>query len=664
MLLLACLCYSIVMLSGCVTLSAYGNNEPAMGRPPATGSVVELDPTPPLTTAPALSPVPQVTTVLQPAMASPLSAIQIPPRDERALAERLQRAGAIAPQVVNATPPSYKVGDQIRFWIENSDTQAHRQITATLKYVTPHVYIWVEQGVNLNQAALEQSADLFETQTYPTDRAFFGSEWTPGVDNDLHLSLLHARGLGSHIAGYYSSADEYSHLINPYSNEKEMFYISVDPGGAQPGTSFYDGVLAHEFQHMIHWARHPNEDSWVNEGMSVLATHLNGFETGGVENAYSEKPDTQLTTWADPNAGNAEHYGASYLFMDYFLGRFGSALTQAVVSDPRPGVAAFNDTLARAGRPERFDDIFAGWLVANYLDQPEADPKGRFGYPDITPPPPAISESYDAYPAEASGQVNQYGAHYINLKPTGDLTIQFTGQPTTTVVPAQTDQKYVWWSNRSDNSDTTLTRSVDLSRVTSATLTFSAWYNLEDGWDYTYVEVSTDGGAHWQILPGAHTTTDDKSGNALGPGWTGNSGGSPSPTWTEERVDLSPYAGREIQLRFETVTDDSYDGPGFLIEHVAIAQIGYRDDGAGAAGGWQAAGWVLTDNTLPEQWLVQVVASDSLGSQVQRMTVGPDGRGQLTLSGAAKYDDVKLIISALAPATTDPAIYHCTISAP
>ena len=79
-----------------------------------------------------------------------------------------------------------------------------------------------------------------------------------------------------------------------------MFYISADSGNAKPNSTFYDGTLAHEFQHMIHWANDRNEDSWVNEGMSELASYLNGFDPGGADAAYTQKPDTQLTTWATP----------------------------------------------------------------------------------------------------------------------------------------------------------------------------------------------------------------------------------------------------------------------------------------------------------------------------------------------------------------------------
>ncbi|MCB0240386.1 MAG: hypothetical protein KDH08_17465, partial [Anaerolineae bacterium] len=119
----------------------------------------------------------------------------------------------------------------------------------------------------------------FAEATYPTDRNFFGSEWSPGVDNDPRLHILHSEQLGDSIAGYFSGADEVSNKAQPFSNEREMFYINID--NTKPDTDFYNGVLAHEFQHMIHWYQDKNETSWVNEGMSELASELNGYDRGG-----------------------------------------------------------------------------------------------------------------------------------------------------------------------------------------------------------------------------------------------------------------------------------------------------------------------------------------------------------------------------------------------
>jgi immune inhibitor A len=586
---------------------------------------------------------------------------EMPPADPRLLAMRFRDDATEIPEVVNAEPPVYKVGDKAQFWVNNSDTQRHQRITAQLMVVTDHLAMWVQEGVRYNQRDLEASANRFEEQTYPTNREFFGSEWTPGVDNDPRLHILHSRGLGEMVAGYYSSADEYSRLVNEYSNEREMFYISAEPGNAKPNSAFYDGTLAHEFQHMIHWANDRNETSWVNEGMSELASYLNGFDPGGADLAYAEQPDTQLTAWADPSEGNAEHYGASYLFMSYFLDRFGDDLTKAVVASPLNGIAGFDAALAGAGRDERFEDVFADWVIANYLDAPEADEEGRYGYADIDTFPMSVADTYRTYPAADEARVSQYGVDYIRLRGGRPMTVRFQGATRAQLVAAEPQGTFSWWSNRGDQSNSTLTRSVDLREVDKATLTFSAWYDIEEGWDYAYVSVSVDNGQKWQILPGRHTTERNPVGNAFGSGWTGISGGGDDAEWVEEEVDLTSFAGQQILLRFEMVTDDAVNEPGLLIDDVAIREAGFEDDGESGASGWTSEGWLLTDNSVRQRWLVQVLQIADSQVTVRRMTVGEDGRGELSIPQLDGGEAV-VIVSGLAPVTTETATYSYEVT--
>src|SRR6266705_97975 len=61
--------------------------------------------------------------------------------------------------------------------------------------------MYIEDGQQVNIAAFQSSANTFETKIYPTDRATFGSEWSPGIDDDVHLTILNAVGLGSASAG-------------------------------------------------------------------------------------------------------------------------------------------------------------------------------------------------------------------------------------------------------------------------------------------------------------------------------------------------------------------------------------------------------------------------------------------------------------------------------
>src|SRR5207249_903432 len=116
--------------------------------------------------------------------------------------------------------------------------------------------------------------------------------------------------------------------------------------------------------------------------------------------------------------------------------------------------------------------------------------------------------------------------------------------PTTVLVPAPPRPGPFWWSNRADSADSRLTREVDLTTATAATLRFTTWYDLERDFDYAYVAVSVDGGATWNTQPGRYSTTTDPNGANLGASFTGKSGGSLPAQWLDESVDLGAYAGK------------------------------------------------------------------------------------------------------------------------
>ena len=62
------------------------------------------------------------------------------------------------------------------------------------------------------------------------------------------------------------------------------------------------------------------------------------------------------------------------------------------------------------------------------------------------------------------------------------------------------------FGGKADEIDTTLRRSVDLTGLSSAELSFWTWYEIEDNWDFGFVQVSTDGGSTWTSLPVDGTT--------------------------------------------------------------------------------------------------------------------------------------------------------------
>jgi hypothetical protein len=514
--------------------------------------------------------------------------------------------------------------------------------------------MWVEDGLRYDQTALARSAENFEQNVYPTNRAFFGSEWSPGIDSDPHLHILHSSGahMGGSVAGYYSSADEYSQLANPYSNQREMFYISLN--GASPGTEFYDGVLAHEFQHMIHWANDRNEETWVNEGCAELAAYLNGYDPGGFEWVFQADPDVQLTTW--PQLGQAApHYGSSYLFMAYFLGRFGEETMKRVVAHPANGMVGFD--LVLDSFDLTFEDVFADWLVANHVDHIDDELELQYQYPDHVVGPVSTDVSHDQYPVRRQSTVHQYAADYIEIKSEADLVISFRGHTQARLVPADAHGgQYAWWANRGDESDATLTRAFDLRSLSSATLKVWMWYDIEQDWDYAYVVLSTDGGQTWDALAGPTSTTSNPNGNSFGPAYTGKSGG-----WVEETFDLSPYAGRQVLLRFEYVTDDAVNHAGWLIDDISIPELGYSDDVESGTGEWISRGFIYSDNLVPQRYLVQVMAFGER-MQVLEMELDETQSGSIELRGMGDVvDSAVLVLSALATMTTEVASYEYTI---
>src|SRR5579859_2180308 len=132
--------------------------------------------------------------------------------------------------VIRTTTVNYPVGRQDRFWVLSEDENRYFKMTATLRAKTAHFYIYLQNGVQASQSAIHSAALQFENHIYPTDRKYFGSEWRPGVDNDVHITCLIGDLRSTGVGGYYSAEDEYPHAVNPYSNQREMFYINSGQG--------------------------------------------------------------------------------------------------------------------------------------------------------------------------------------------------------------------------------------------------------------------------------------------------------------------------------------------------------------------------------------------------------------------------------------------------
>jgi hypothetical protein len=291
---------------------------------------------------------------------------------------------------------------------------------------------------------------------------------------------------------------------------------------------------------------------------------------------------------------------------------------------------------------------------------------GRYSYPEGGRAQPA--RVLKSYPATRNETVHQYAAEYIKLSGNlGPATISFKGNTTAKVIAANphSGQAY-WYSNRRDSGDATLTRELDLTRVRKATLQFWAWYDIEDAFDYAYLEVSTDGGRSWTPQKGKYTTTTNPNGASFGHAWTGRSGVSSNSNaaakWVQESIDLSGYAGKKALVRFEYITDEGYNAPGMVVDDIRVPEIGYSDN-AETDNAWNAQGFVRIGSTVPQRWFVALIENGTKPT-VRQITVGQAGTGTLDIQGFGQgkaVRDATLVIAPLAPKTTETTGYTVTV---
>lgn len=583
-----------------------------------------------------------------------LEETDLPDRDLYALAIRFGRIPADTPRIASESDPGYQVGDERTFTVSNIATQENFQADATLRAQTDHANWWVHDEVEVDQDDLEASAQVFEEQTYPTNRSIFGSEWSPGMDGDVRVNVFLGDVAG--VGGYFSSADEYPRSVNPNSNEMEIFYLNIYNAG--PGNSYFDGILAHEFQHMIHWNTDRNEELWINEGLAELAAYLNDFDVGSSVQSYLSDPDITVTRW---EVQTGEFYGSAYSFTRYLYNRFGGKTIADLVREPENGgrgVAEVTDM--------PFNDLFADWTVANLIDD-EAIDEGQYESP--LSGSPNFSATVRNFPFATQETVNQYGTDYYRFTSSasdGPLTLIFEGDPTVALLPTDAHSgSWMLWGNRGDDSYSSTYRAFDLSNVESATLNYWTWYAIEPDYDYGYVAISTNGGELWEVLETPDTTKENPNGNSLGHGYTAQSGVSEAETgrkpseWIEQTIDLTPYVGQEVLIGFHYVTDDALNYNGMLIDDVSIPEIEYEEDFEAGSEGWEFGGWARVDNVLPQTFILRVVTEGNNSTEVISLELDPRNRASLILDDfGTEIERVTLIVTAATQETTREAEYN------
>jgi hypothetical protein len=180
-------------------------------------------------------------------------------------------------------------------------------------------------------------------------------------------------------------------------------------------------------------------------------------------------------------------------------------------------------------------------------------------------------------------------------------------------------EHYVY-SQIADVSYKRLTRTIDVP-AGGATLSFWTSYATEPDWDHLFVEARTPGQDDWTTLPEAtgHTTQATGSSCVESDGWrtlhphldhyqtrdastepptctpTGTTGewhaaSGPSNGWQQWTVDLSAYAGGQVEVSLAYASDWGTQGLGVFIDDIEVSTGEGSTDFETDMGGWEVTG--------------------------------------------------------------------------
>ncbi|HIP69798.1 MAG TPA: hypothetical protein EYH05_00200, partial [Anaerolineae bacterium] len=569
---------------------------------------------------------------------------EYPTRDYFETAVRLGKQD-LGDRTVTTAP--YQPGDKQTFY------DGDKLVEATLIAATDHTYFWVDDSLDLPPARVQAAADRFETEYYGRLTNLFGDVWSPGMDNDPHISILHTGNGTDDELGRFNSDDEHPRTLYDRSNEQEIIYMNMNE--LRLGSDLYYGTLVHEVQHLIQWYVDAGETRWLNEGLSQLAEVYTGFDDTATTIDYLENPEISLNDWDFDN--EYPYYAASYLYSVYIWEQLGDEAIKELSRHPANGLASVYAILQGYRPDTTLEQFTAAWAAANYLDNPDAGP--RYNYESLNLRRPSYKESVlRDETLDVTHTLEQFGVHYIDLnKLRGETIITFAGDTTIPLMGnPPTGSPLVWYAPVVDMLDASLTIAADLTQLDQATLKYNVWYDLEDEYDYGYVSISTDDGNAWDLLVPDHHTIGE-----FGPAYNGRSAADSSAGngWLKESISLNSYVGNNVLVRFEVLTDDDITGQGMALDYITIPELDWTYELAGDTAVAQTEGFIPSGTTLPQQWSVQFIEGGP-NPTVTPLPLNALNQGQWTMD-IGKSGGV-LVIMPQTPFVNESATYWLNVS--
>ncbi|HMS33282.1 MAG TPA: M14 family zinc carboxypeptidase [Ignavibacteria bacterium] len=119
-------------------------------------------------------------------------------------------------------------------------------------------------------------------------------------------------------------------------------------------------------------------------------------------------------------------------------------------------------------------------------------------------------------------------------------------------------------AKNSSNSYFSLIDTLNLTGTVNPRIEFAMKWAMEPTFDYIRLQASTNFGTTWINIPGRYTKTVS---------------GQPSYTevkhWKNEQINLTPYIGQKLKIRFNFVTDAGVPGDGYYFDNFRV--VNYID---------------------------------------------------------------------------------------
>jgi hypothetical protein len=485
----------------------------------------------------------------------------------------------------------------------------------------------------------------------------------------------------SYIAGFFSSQinnlfdrnvmtiDGFDWLHRTHANPPHNPVPGNNCTSAPARPFLYEGVFAHEYQHLLmSYADPDGETNWINEGLSDWAQTLTGYVTpsrpisqigfdshvqcflgwltdqtdANPNPRATSGPENSLTRWNDQGDGEILcDYGAAYTWMEYVHGLFGTDFMHALHNSDANGLASVQEALNGESSKLTPEALLHNWstMVAvdgliddgarilgpyaeNLFTAPNLDATIKWNNPEAYSTPGAPSNGADYVALRNASGTFLNGGQIDSLAFQGSATLPPKPvQWTVAANPPLASGDAALFSGAANNRDEAIVRSVAVPSGAGATLTFDALWNQELGWDFLFVQVSTDGGATYKSLTCTDTTTvtdPDALPTAKNnvPGFTGYPG-----AWKPETCSLSAYAGQTVLLAFRTFND-----PGTLGDEPSVPAGAWVDD-------VKVGGTLISDGSSLDGWqsFTQVRPNPVAGFTVTILSID-QAKGKITVS--------------------------------